>query len=81
MNTSIFETRGKSVPTADATNDAGGKAYARSAEEALAQYAVTGTFGGTYYVGGFSDTVFDVVARFVEGEDGGFVGAIDGVEL
>ncbi len=33
----------------DATNEAGGRAYAFSAEHALAQYAVTGTFNTTFY--------------------------------
>ncbi len=34
---------------ADATNEAGGKAYAFRSKHALAQYAVTGCLNGTYY--------------------------------
>jgi 60 kDa SS-A/Ro ribonucleoprotein len=37
------------APRADATNEAGGPAYAFSPEHALAQYAMTGTFHGTFY--------------------------------
>lgn len=40
-------------PRADTTNEAGGAAYAFSAEHALAQYAITGTFHRTFYA---SDT-------------------------
>ena len=39
------------VPQVDAVNAAGGIAYNFPAESALAQYAVTGTFQDTYYVG------------------------------
>lgn len=53
-NTQLFNTKKavkqRGVPVADAKNAAGGKAYSRSAEEALAQYAATGTFGNTFYV-------------------------------
>ena len=38
-----------SAPAADTQNEAGGAAYAFSPAHALAQYAVTGTFHGTYY--------------------------------
>lgn len=40
----------RTTPPTDATNDAGGKAYARSDEAALALYALTGTFNSTFYV-------------------------------
>lgn len=40
---------GLTVPPADATNEAGGVAYRRSPKEALTQFALTGTFGDTYY--------------------------------
>jgi 60 kDa SS-A/Ro ribonucleoprotein len=51
-NQALFQTQpGALVPPADTKNAAGGKAYALSPEQALAQYAVTGTFGDTYYVG------------------------------
>lgn len=39
-------------PMADAVNAAGGLAYSRDAEDALAQLAVTGTFNGTFYASG-----------------------------
>jgi len=45
MNTELFSTQEKTV-----VNHAGGAAYAKSAEEALAQLAVTACFGNTYYV-------------------------------
>jgi 60 kDa SS-A/Ro ribonucleoprotein len=51
VNTRVFKTlRGILVPEATAVNEAGGAAYAMTAKEALAQLAVTGCFGGTYYV-------------------------------
>lgn len=49
MNKTLFNTRAGNVPVADTVNHAGGKAYSRSAEEALAQLSVTGCFGDTYY--------------------------------
>lgn len=50
-NKRLFSTVSK-APASNAKNDAGGRAYATSAEYQLAQYAVTGTFNGTYYVSG-----------------------------
>lgn len=51
MNHSVFTTaRGAFVPPSDTTNEAGGKAYHMSAEEALAQFAVTSCFNDTFYV-------------------------------
>lgn len=44
----LFGFAGKAAP-ANTTNEAGGKAYAFSAEHALAQYAVTGTLHNTFY--------------------------------
>ncbi len=41
-----------SVPATDGVNLAGGKAYSLSAKQALAQFAVTGTFNGTFYASG-----------------------------
>lgn len=40
---------GLTVPSADAVNEAGGRAYALPAEDALTQYVMTGTFNGTFY--------------------------------
>ena len=37
------------LPATNATNEAGGSAYALSAKQALAQYAATGTLNGTFY--------------------------------
>jgi len=50
-NKSLFKStpKGRLVPPTDAVNSAGGVAYAQPAEEALAQLAVTGCFGDTYY--------------------------------
>lgn len=51
MNPNLFRTTpGALVPAADTTNNAGGVAYSRSPEEALAQFAATGCFGSTFYV-------------------------------
>ena len=47
-NKHLFGAAGKALPP-DTTNEAGGSAYAFSAAHALAQYAVTGTFHGTFY--------------------------------
>lgn len=49
-NIQLFKTRKTpSVAMADAINEAGGRAYQLSPQEALAQYAVTGCFNQTYY--------------------------------
>ena len=37
------------IPQADTVNEAGGRAYALSAKQALAQYAATGCLNGTFY--------------------------------
>ena len=53
-NLTLFNTRPAAAsvprpPVADTRNEAGGLAYALSPEAALAQYAVTGCFGHTFY--------------------------------
>ncbi len=49
-NTSLFSSiRGAFLPKADSANAAGGIAYARSPEAALALYAATGCLNGTFY--------------------------------
>ncbi|HTD29190.1 MAG TPA: RNA-binding protein [Xanthomonadaceae bacterium] len=49
-NTSLFSTiRGALLPSATVRNEAGGLAYARSPESALALYAATGCLNGTFY--------------------------------
>lgn len=51
MNRNLFSTTpGKLIPPANTVNNAGGKAYARSNEEALAQLSATGCLGDTFYV-------------------------------
>ena len=55
-NTKIFASatpsvRARAIQT-DTVNDAGGKAYALSDKEALAQMAITGVFGDTFYASG-----------------------------
>ena len=47
-NKHLFAPAGKS-PRPDTHNEAGGSAYSFSPEHALAQYAITGTFHGTFY--------------------------------
>lgn len=49
-NTRLFTSqRGRLLPAATTRNEAGGIAYARSPEAALALYAATGCLNGTYY--------------------------------
>jgi 60 kDa SS-A/Ro ribonucleoprotein len=47
---------------ASVVNAAGGLAYSKDSEEALAQLACTGTFNGTYYASG-TDTLDQVIAH------------------
>ncbi len=51
MNLKLFSSRKATAPPATARNEAGGKAYALSAEQKLAQYTATGCLNGTYYAG------------------------------
>ncbi len=49
-NTSLFaSTRGPMLPAATTRNEAGGLAYARTPQAALALYAATGCLNGTFY--------------------------------
>lgn len=49
-NAQLFNrTHGNAVPAANARNEAGGLAYTRQPEEALALYAATGCLNGTFY--------------------------------
>jgi len=52
VNKALFNTVLGKLPPATAINEAGAPAYALSAREALAQYAVTGTFHDTFYAEG-----------------------------
>lgn len=66
-NRSLFASiLGKILPRTNAVNEAGGRAYARTPRQALAQYAATGCLNGTFYataaeqldrVIGFADAV------------------------
>ncbi len=50
-NTSLFaSTRGPLLPAATTRNEAGGLAYTRTPQAALALYAATGCLNGTFYV-------------------------------
>lgn len=50
MNKNVFSTTKQSkVPATNTVNEAGGVAYALPDAAALAQYAMTGTFNGTFY--------------------------------
>lgn len=61
-NKSIFGSASSKVKevVASVVNSAGGIAYSRDSEEALAQLACTGTFNGTYYASG-TDTLDQVI--------------------
>lgn len=48
MNKKLFANQ-NSVVAANTVNNAGGKAYSKSNQEALASYVVTGCFGDTFY--------------------------------
>lgn len=65
-NKTLFQTlRGALIPKTDATNEAGGVAYAMSPEHALAQYATTGCLNSTYYATAEDQLqkVLDMVAK------------------
>lgn len=69
-NKTLFQSLiGALIPKADATNAAGGKAYALSPQHALAQYASTGCLNGTFYADAAEqlDTVL-TLAKAVEPE-------------
>lgn len=48
-NKSLFSSLKSMLPRATAVNEAGGPAYALAPKQALAQFAATGCFNGTYY--------------------------------
>ena len=50
VNKNLFSTTHNDVEATDTVNVAGGKAYKRTNEGALAQYALTGTFQNSFYV-------------------------------
>jgi len=52
MNKKLFGSQKWSTPQADTTNEAGGKAFSLTPEQALAQYVCTGCLNNTYYAKG-----------------------------
>lgn len=50
-NKTLFSSFKSLLPRADATNEAGGRAYRLTPKHALAQIAATGCFNGVYYTG------------------------------
>lgn len=70
----IFSNCNSNVPTADCTNEAGGKAYKMSDKSALAQYACTGVFNGTFYASDREQ--FDRVLELAKGVDSKFIGQL-----
>jgi 60 kDa SS-A/Ro ribonucleoprotein len=71
-NTNLFASiRGALLPAATARNEAGGQAYARSAEQALALYASTGCLNGTFYAS--ADEQLATVLALCEQVPAGFV--------
>jgi 60 kDa SS-A/Ro ribonucleoprotein len=69
-NKTLFSPASKATP-AFHRNEAGGPAYAFSAEHALAQYAVTGTFNRTYYA--TESEQLDVVLSLLSQLDAEFI--------
>jgi 60 kDa SS-A/Ro ribonucleoprotein len=71
-NQSLFASiRGALLPTANAVNEAGGSAYARQPEAALALYAATGCLGGTFYAS--AEAQLEQVLALCEQVPSGFV--------
>jgi 60 kDa SS-A/Ro ribonucleoprotein len=75
MNTRLFKNqRGALAPKADTVNDAGGFAYKRTDKEALAQYALTGTFGNAFYV--TAEVQLDRALTLTEKVDDAFIAGL-----
>ena len=64
-NKSLFSSLKELLPRATARNDAGGPAYALEPKHALAQFAATGCFNGTFYADAESqlDTLKTLIAQ------------------
>lgn len=73
-NRNIFAPGGANVRAADTLNKAGGKAYKMTRKHALAQYACTGCFNGTYYTS--AKDQFDTVRQLVNGVDTEFIAKV-----
>ncbi len=69
-NKNLFATK-RIAPVANATNDAGGRAYSLDNKNALAQLVVTGTLNGTFYAD--AKTQLDRVLELVNGCDVEFI--------
>lgn len=71
-NTALFtSTRGARLPAATTHNEAGGLAYARSPQAALALYAATGCLNGTYYAN--AEEQLEVALKLCAQVEPGFV--------
>lgn len=71
-NPTLFaSTRGTMLPAATARNEAGGLAYARKPQAALALYAATGCFNGTFYAS--AETQLEMVLTLCAQVEPGFV--------
>ena len=71
-NTTLFSSvRGPMLPAATTHNQAGGLAYARKPQAALALYAATGCFNGTFYAS--AETQLDMVLTLCRQVEPGFV--------
>ena len=64
-NKSLFSSLKSLLPRATVRNEAGGPAYALGPKHALAQFAATGCFNGTYYADAESqlDTLKSLIAQ------------------
>jgi len=70
-NKNLFSNKRGRVAKTDTKNAAGGRAYTRDNEEALAQYALTGTFNGTLHAS--ANSQLDTVLKLLQGADDEFV--------
>ncbi len=71
-NKNLFKSiAGKSLPIADAVNEAGGRAYKLSPKAALAQYAITGCLNGAFYAD--AETQLASVIELCRKVDAGFI--------
>jgi 60 kDa SS-A/Ro ribonucleoprotein len=71
-NKSLFASFKNRLARADAVNEAGGRAYKRTAKAALAQLAATGCFNNTFYVRG-SDQLMTLKQLIAEVDDARFL--------
>jgi 60 kDa SS-A/Ro ribonucleoprotein len=63
-NKSLFSSIKSWLPRAEATNEAGGRAYHLAPQHALAQLAATGCFNGAYYAS--AETRLDELKRLID---------------